>query len=247
MVFVARCAGYRNLLRLGRLPGPATNSDCCPRLAHRPRPRRAFGCGLHRCRSTNREVAASPARSRPGGRRFRNACALDEPDRYFDAARAERTLQWIADPLVAAVEMARVVRAGGRVSLIDTDWSTLAIDIGDDLVPAQVRAAMRFERNRPSNIGSRLHETVQAAGLTVLARTSQTHVWTEWNPDESPAPDGCFSMESLADDVVSAGQLTPGERAAFVSKIHTAARTGQFSMSLTMFAVVASAPADRLV
>ncbi len=169
-----------------------------------------------------------------------DACALDEPDGYFDAVRSERTLQWIAEPLAAVAEMARVVRPGGRVSLIDTDWSTLAIDVGDNDLASRVRRAMRVERNRPSNIGSRLGDLVETAGLTALASTAQTHTWAEWNPDVSPAPDGCFSMESLADDLVTAGQLAPDERAAFVSTIHTAALGNRFSMSLTMFAVVAA-------
>jgi SAM-dependent methyltransferase len=171
-----------------------------------------------------------------------DACALGEPDDCFDAVRSERTLQWIAEPLAAVVEMARVVRPGGRVSLIDTDWSTLAIDIGDNDLASRVHEAMRVERNRPSNIGSRLHDLVEAAGLTPLARTAQTHAWTEWNPDQSPAPGGCFSMESLADDLVTAGQMKPNERAAFVSTIRTAALRSQFSMTLTMFAVIAAAP-----
>ncbi len=171
-----------------------------------------------------------------------DAGALDEPDRSFDAVRSERTLQWIVEPLAAVAEMARVVRPGGRVSLIDTDWSTLAIDVGDDDIAVRVREAMRLEQNRPSNIGSRLHELVLTAGLTPRATTTETHTWTEWNPDRSPAPDGCFSMESMADDLVARGQLARDERAAFVSTIRTAARRGQFSMSLTMFAVIAVAP-----
>ena len=170
-----------------------------------------------------------------------DACALNEPNGCFDAVRAERTLQWIAQPLVAVAEMARVVRPGGRISLIDTDWSTLAIEVGDNELASRVRRAMRVERNRPSNIGSRLPELARAAGLTPLATTAQTHTWTEWNPDESPAPDGCFSMESLADDLVTADQIAPDERAAFVSTIRTAALCNQFSMSLTMFAVIAEA------
>jgi hypothetical protein len=48
-------------------------------------------------------------------------------------------------------------------------------------------------------------------------------------------------MSSLADDLVEAGQLEPGEQARFVSTIHHAAREGRFSMALTMFAVVAVA------
>ena len=171
-----------------------------------------------------------------------DACSLDEPDDSYDAVRSERTLQWLADPATAVAEMARVVRPGGRVSLIDTDWSTFAIDVGDDGLAALARDAVRHERSRPSNIGARLHELVEVAGCVPLARTKATHSWTAWRPDESPAPDGCFSMESLADDLVATDRLASIDRQRFVSTIHEAARSGQFSMRLTMFAVVAAAP-----
>ena len=172
-----------------------------------------------------------------------DACALDESNASFDAARSERTLQWLADPAAAVAEMVRVVRPGGRVSLIDTDWSTFTIDIGDDAVTGLVRDAMRTERNRPSNVGRRLHELVRAAGCLPLARTEATQTWTTWDPDTSPTPGGCFSMESLADDLVGRNQLATADHRWFVSTIHDAARRGQFSMRLTMFAVVA----ERLV
>ncbi len=168
-----------------------------------------------------------------------DACALDEPSGSFDAVRSERTLQWIAEPLVAVGEMARVLRPGGRVSLLDTDWSTLTLDVGDNDIESRVRTAMSVERNRPSNIGGRLHDLVRTAGFTPLAGAAQTHTWTAWDPDESPAPDGCFSMESLADNLIDAGQLTAGERADFVQVVRTAARNDQFAMTLTMYGVIA--------
>ena len=171
-----------------------------------------------------------------------DAYSLDEPDDSFDAARSERTLQWLADPAAAVAEMVRVVRPGGRVSLIDTDWSTFTIDVGDDALAALVRDGMRTERDRPSNVGRRLHDLVGAAGCVPLARTEATRTWTTWDPDESPAPLGCFSMESLADDLVASDRLATANRPRFVSTIHDAARRGQFSMSLTMFGVVAVAP-----
>lgn len=164
------------------------------------------------------------------------------PDDSFDAARSERTLQWLADPAAAVAEMVRVVRPGGRVSLIDTDWSTFTIHVGDDALAALVRDGMRTERNRASNVGRRLHDLVGAAGCVPLARTEATQTWTTWDPDQSPAPLGCFSMESLADDLVATGWLTTADRRRFLSTIHDAARRGQFSMSLTMFGVVAVAP-----
>jgi len=171
-----------------------------------------------------------------------DACFLDEPDDSFDAARSERTLQWLADPALAVAEMVRVVRPGGRVSLIDTDWSTFTIDVGDEALAALVRNGLRTERDRASNVGRRLHDLVGAAGCAPLARTEATQTWTTWDPDESPAPPGCFSMESLAHDLVATGGLATADRRRFVSTIHDAARRGQFLMSLTMFGVVAVAP-----
>ena len=168
-----------------------------------------------------------------------DALSLDEPDGSFDAVRSERMLQWVADPGAAVDEMARVLRSGGRLALTDTDWSTFSLDIGDEDLNARVRTAMRDERGRPSNVGRRLGELVAAAGLNVVDATQATQTWTEWNPDKSSAPDGCFSMASLADDLIERGQLSPASKDAFVATVHDAARNGRFAMSLTMHAVVA--------
>lgn len=51
-------------------------------------------------------------------------------------------------------------------------------------------------------------------------------------------------MQNLAHDLDDAGQLDDFETERFVSTVHDAARQGHFSMSLTMFAVLANAPAE---
>ena len=70
--------------------------------------------------------------------------------------------------------MVRVLRPRGRVSLIDTNWSTFRIDVGDDALAALVRDAMRTERARPSNVGRRLHDLVATAGCEPFARAEAT-------------------------------------------------------------------------
>jgi SAM-dependent methyltransferase len=170
-----------------------------------------------------------------------DALELSEPNGTFDAARSERTLQWLTDPKAAVAEMARVLRPGGLLSLIDTDWSTFDIDVGDADLAKRVHDAMQIERRRPSNIGRRLADLVQDIGFELVDQTTATQHWTAWNPDESPAPDGCFSMSSLAEDLIDARQLGADDRDRFMSTIHAAARESRFSMALTMFGVVALA------
>ena len=189
-------------------------------------------------------IAGARARAHlaPCGVRFTvgDALALTESEGSFDVVRSERTLQWLTDPEAAAAEMVRMLKPGGLLSLIDTDWSTFSLDVGDSELSQQVRDAMRIERRRPSNIGRRLGELATSLGLELIGHTSATQHWTSWNPDESPAPDGCFSMSSLAENLVDAGQLGADDQERFVSTVHAAAREGRFAMTLTMFAVVAA-------
>jgi SAM-dependent methyltransferase len=174
-----------------------------------------------------------------------DASTLPGPDDSFDAVRCERTLQWLTDPVTAVAEMARVVRPGGRVSLIDTDWSTFAIDVGDDDLAARVSAAMRDERGRPSNVGRRLGELARSVGLLPLASHTATQTWTEWDPDATPAPDGCFSMRSLAANLVETGHLAVDDSERFAAAVEDAARQRRFTMCLTMHALVAERPPLR--
>jgi SAM-dependent methyltransferase len=187
------------------------------------------------------EVARRRSRDAPCAVRFLvgDARSLEQADDSFDVIRSERTLQWVPDPEIVVSGFARVLRPKGRLSLIDTDWSSLRLEVGDQEITKVVRDGLRVERNRPSNVGRRLAELAESAGLEVTKQTAETQTWTRWDPDESPAPDGCFSMTSLAEDLVKAGQLESGAVRRFVETIHEAARSQRFAMSLTMHAMVA--------
>lgn len=54
--------------------------------------------------------------------------ALDFPADHFDGVRCERVLQHLPYPDAAIKELARVTRPGGRVCVIDTDWTSYAWD-----------------------------------------------------------------------------------------------------------------------
>ncbi|MBW8706595.1 Malonyl-[acyl-carrier protein] O-methyltransferase [Streptomyces sp. MBT84] len=83
------------------------------------------------------EHVIAAARSRNDGRPVDYAVgditALDFPDDHFDGVRCERVLQHVQDPDIALKELARVTRPGGRVCVIDTDWSSSVGDGFDHL------------------------------------------------------------------------------------------------------------------
>lgn len=91
------------------------------------------------------EVARQRSREVPCAVRFLvgDARSLELADDSFDAVRSERTLQWVPDPEVVVAGFARVLRPGGRLSLIDTDWSTLQLDVGDPEITKVVRDGFR--------------------------------------------------------------------------------------------------------
>jgi SAM-dependent methyltransferase len=194
------------------------------------------------------EAMLTVARNRTAGRRARfvlgDALALGLRDATFDAARSERTLQWVVDPPRAAAELLRVVRPGGRISLIDTDWSTFTIDVGDDTLASMIADAMRLERGRPSQVGGRLATLLAELGCIDIASTSAMEIGRRWDPDSSPAPAGFFSMRSLAEDLSDAGVVAADDVDRVVASIEDAARNDRFTIAVTMYAATGRRPDD---
>lgn len=195
------------------------------------------------------EVMLAEARERAAGATCRvrftvgDAGALDEPDASFEAVRSERMLQWVPDPARAVAEMARVLRPGGLVCLTDSDWSTYDLDVGDPGIARRVHETFGVDRGRQTTVGGRLTSLAEAAGLVPLAETTATQIWSSWDPDKSPRPDGWAPMVVMAELMVEAGQLAADEVDRFVETVEAAARQGRFTMRLTMHSLIAAAPA----
>ncbi|MBF6135232.1 methyltransferase domain-containing protein [Nocardia otitidiscaviarum] len=159
--------------------------------------------------------------------------ALPFPDDSFDAVRCERVFQHLDHPERATAEIARVLRPGGRVALVDSDWSTAIIHPGDpDVVAALLESWLSHTANRHS--GRRLPGLLTAAGLTVDDIGADAVVWDRSFIDTM--------LTAGLDQAVAAGAVTLDQRDRFLSDLTRGAEVGDYHCSVTMFAVVAHLP-----
>jgi ubiquinone/menaquinone biosynthesis C-methylase UbiE len=163
-----------------------------------------------------------------------NALALPFDEESFDLIRCERVLQHVTDPVKAVAEMARVLRPGGRLVLIDTDWATAIVHPADPGVLGRMITHFLAESANPYS-GRTLRGLVAEAGLTTVDETAAT-----WIEPQSGATEGFLSM--VGHTTAAAGAITAAEADAFHRGIIEAAERGAFHMSLTMYAVAATKP-----
>ena len=91
-----------------------------------------------------------------------DAAALPFRNGSVDGVRSERTLQHVADPGCVLDEMARVLRPGGWVAILEPDFRTFRVDSdGDNDIPA------RFMSARHPDIGGRMAGLLDDRGFRV--------------------------------------------------------------------------------
>jgi ubiquinone/menaquinone biosynthesis C-methylase UbiE/GNAT superfamily N-acetyltransferase len=95
-----------------------------------------------------------------------DAHALPFADGEFAAARVERTLQHVTGPPDVIGQMARVVRAGGRVVAVEPDWDTLVISSADQQTTRAVLDELRASSRNPA-VGRAVAGYFADAGIAV--------------------------------------------------------------------------------
>jgi SAM-dependent methyltransferase len=97
--------------------------------------------------------------------RVGSADSIPYPDASFDVAVSTQVLEYVADIPAALAELRRVVRPGGRILILDTDWDSIVWRSGDDARMAAVLAAWEGHLADP-RLPRRLFSELRSTGFT---------------------------------------------------------------------------------
>lgn len=167
-----------------------------------------------------------------------DATKLEFEDDSFDGAWSERTFQHLDDPAQALDEMIRVVRPGGRIVVMDTDWDGNMIDLSDRDVALRLGRAAA-SRVRSPMIGRRLWGMFKRAGLRDVEVAPATLVLRERSMADDPQ---LRLLERTVSHAVEDGALSEDEGRTVLAEVDAAKASGAFFMALTMFAVAGTKP-----
>jgi SAM-dependent methyltransferase len=110
-------------------------------------------------------LALAKGRDAPIDLRAGSAGSIPYPDGSFDAAVSTQVLEYVVDIPAALAELRRVVRPGGRILILDTDWDSIVWRSGDDARMAAVLAEWECHLADP-RLPRRLLGELRSAGFT---------------------------------------------------------------------------------
>ena len=173
--------------------------------------------------------AGSTARFVPG-----DAYNLPLSNDSIHTALCERVFQHLTTPARAVGEIARVLRPGGRVVLMDSDWGTAIVHPGERHVVREVIDTLISNTTDPF-AGRRLPGLLTRAGLVI------DDVGSHALMQDHAAGAGAL-VARISALAVARGAITEQQRAQLLDELEAGARAGDIHLSVTVFAVLAHKP-----
>jgi ubiquinone/menaquinone biosynthesis C-methylase UbiE len=165
-----------------------------------------------------------------------DALALPYPDAAFDAAVSTQVYEYVADVPRAFAELRRVVRPGGRVLVLDTDWDSLVWHVADRDRQRRVLAAWAEHLADP-HLPCTLAGQLRRAGFRITGRT----VVPLFNPTYEPDTYSAMTMETIARFVVGRQGLTQADADGWLADLRARAAEDDYLFSLNRYCFTAAA------
>ncbi|WNV89502.1 methyltransferase domain-containing protein [Umezawaea sp. Da 62-37] len=151
-------------------------------------------------------------------------------DGTFDAVVSTQVFEYLPDVPGALAEVRRVLRSGGRLVLVDTDWDSIVWRSPDDALTDRVLTA--FEQHLAD---ARLPRKLPAALVAAGFRDVRTSVVPMLNVGYSPATYSAGLLELVTAFVVGRNGITAAEAAAWAEGQRSLGADHFFSLNRYLF------------
>jgi ubiquinone/menaquinone biosynthesis C-methylase UbiE len=163
-----------------------------------------------------------------------DATALDLPASSVDFVAAAQVLSYVADVERAVAEAARVLRPGGRLAVLETDWDLCTYESADPSLTRRILQARAGHFAHP-HLPRQLHRLLRAAGLTLTRCEAVPLIETRYDPDSFGA-----GMLPVARSAALKSGLEPTAVENWVADIRSRTGEGEYFFATIRFVFVAT-------
>ena len=168
---------------------------------------------------------SAPVELKPG-----DANHLPYPDATFDVATSTQVLEYVEDVPGALAELRRVLRPGGRVLLLDTDWDSVVWHSGDRERMRRILTAWEPHLVDP-HLPRTLRRSLRRAGFDAVV----AQVLPLLNVGYQPGTYSAGVLEGIAGFVVGRRGVTAEEAEAWADDLRSLGDDYFFSLSRYLF------------
>jgi ubiquinone/menaquinone biosynthesis C-methylase UbiE len=183
----------------------------------------------------SRQRCSDPAISRCLSFLKADAARLPFADRMFDVAVSTQVYEYVPDVPAALAEVYRVLRPGGRVLILDTDWDSLVWAAGDQARMQRLLEAW-VERFADPQLPRSLSSQLESVGFQVERR----EVLVLFNPEYDPDTYSVANGQIMADFAVAQGRMSREEAEAWMRDLQRLGSQGRYFFSLNRYLFLAT-------
>jgi arsenite methyltransferase len=155
---------------------------------------------------------------------------LPEQEESFDAVTCIQVLMYLPQVSKALAEMHRVLKRGGRIAVIETDWRGVVLNSSDDALSRRMLAAWDDAVPSP-NLPVQLGLLLRSEGFTAIRVVAIPILNTSYTPDNFAVG----ALEWIAHYAKKQGAVSEGDTAAWLNDLRNLGERGTFFFCVNRF------------
>jgi len=161
--------------------------------------------------------------------------AMPFTDAEFDAASCVQVLLFVPDAAAALGELHRVLKPGGRLAVIETDWRGAIVHADDDALSRRMFAAWDAAQVNP-NLPVRLKPMLEAAGFGEVSVASLALLNTEFGVENYSSG----MLRVIANHAKRQGLASEAEATGWIDEMKAKSAAGAYFFCVNRFLFLAS-------